>query len=56
MAKLFGLYPFLLNADGGYQGAQFQKGLKKVVAQVNVEIVAVGSGQGLRRAAPHMGR
>jgi transposase len=41
MASLFGLYPFLLKlyADGGYQGPQFQKGLKKVVAQVNVEIV-----------------
>jgi len=41
MATLFGLYPFLLKlyADGGYQGAQFQNGLKKVIAQVNVEIV-----------------
>jgi len=41
MATLFGLYPFLLKlyADGGYQGEQFQKGLKKAVAQVNVEIV-----------------
>jgi len=41
MATLFGLYPFLLKlyADGGYQGEQFQKGLKKVVAQINVEIV-----------------
>ena len=41
MATLFGLYPFLLKlyADGGYQGEQFRKGLKKAVAQVNVEIV-----------------
>ena len=41
MATLFGLYPFLLKlyADGGDQGAAFQKGLKKVIAQVNVEIV-----------------
>lgn len=41
MATLFGLYPFLLKlyADGGYQGPQFQKGLKKAIAQVNVEIV-----------------
>lgn len=41
MATLFGLYPFLLKlyADGGYQGPQFQTGLKKVVAHVNVEIV-----------------
>ena len=41
MATLFGLYPFLLKlyADGGYQGPQVQKGLKKAIAQVNVEIV-----------------
>jgi hypothetical protein len=39
MATLFGLYPFLLKlyADGGYQGPVFQTGLKKVIAQVNVE-------------------
>jgi hypothetical protein len=30
MASLFGLFPFLLKlfADGGYQGEQFQTGLK----------------------------
>ncbi|WP_374900892.1 IS5 family transposase, partial [Brucella endophytica] len=41
MATLFGRYPFLLKlyADGGYQGPQFQKSLKKAIAQVNVEIV-----------------
>lgn len=41
MATLFGLYPFLLKlyADGGYQGPAFQTGLKKVIAQVNVEIL-----------------
>jgi transposase len=41
MATLFGLYPFLLKlyADGGYQGAAFQTGLKQALAQVNVEIV-----------------
>ncbi|GGB14211.1 hypothetical protein GCM10011491_47130 [Brucella endophytica] len=41
MATLFGRYPFLLKlyADGGYQGPQFQKGLQKAIAQVNVEIV-----------------
>lgn len=41
MATLFGLYPLLLKlyADGGYQGPQFQKGLKTAIAQVNVEIV-----------------
>ncbi len=41
MTSLFGLYPFLLKlyADGGYQGPQFQAGLKQVLAQVNVEIV-----------------
>ena len=41
MASLFGLYPFLLKlyADGGYQGRQFQRALKKVLARVNLEIV-----------------
>ena len=41
MAALFGRYPFLLKlyADGGCQGAEFRKGLKKAIAQVNVEIV-----------------
>jgi transposase len=41
MATLFGLYPFLLKlyADGGYQGAQFQRALKKILARVNLEIV-----------------
>lgn len=41
MGSLFGLYPFLLKlfADGGYQGAQFQDGLRKVLARIEVEIV-----------------
>jgi transposase len=41
MGTLFGLYPFLLKlyADSGYQGAKFQAGLRKVLRQVNVEIV-----------------
>ncbi len=41
MASLFGLYPFLLTlyADGGYQGPQFHAGLRRVMAQVEVEIV-----------------
>lgn len=44
MATLFGLHPFLLKlhalyADGGYQGAAFQAGLKTAIANVNVEIV-----------------
>jgi transposase len=41
MGALFGLYPFLLKlyADGGYQGAKFQDGLKAACAQVSVEIV-----------------
>lgn len=41
MATLFGLYPFLLKlyADGGYQGPEFQAGLKKAISRVNVEIV-----------------
>jgi transposase len=41
MSTLFGLYPFLLKlyADGGYQGPQFQQGLRRVCSQVDVEIV-----------------
>jgi transposase len=41
MGALFGLYPFLLKlyADGGYQGPQFQRGLRRVCRQVGVEIV-----------------
>ena len=41
MATLFGLFPFLrkLYADGGYQGPVFQSALKKVMRQVDLEIV-----------------
>ena len=41
MATLFGLYPFLLKlyADGGYQGPEFQAGLRQVCRTVEVEIV-----------------
>jgi transposase len=41
MATLFGLYPFLLKlyADGGYQGAKFQAALRRIMRQVNLEIV-----------------
>lgn len=41
MSSLFGLFPFLrkLYADGGYQGPAFQKGLTRVLPQVDVEIV-----------------
>jgi len=41
MASLFGLYPFLLKlfADGGYQGPQFQSGLRAALTKVDVEIV-----------------
>ncbi len=41
VTTLFGLYPFLLKlyADGGYQGPQFQGGLRRVMHQVDVEIV-----------------
>ncbi len=41
MATLFGLYPFLLKlyADGGYRGPEFQNALRKIMAQVNIEIV-----------------
>ena len=41
MATLFGMYPFLLKlyADGGYQGPQFQDGLRAVVRKIDVQIV-----------------
>jgi transposase len=41
MATWFGAFPFLLMlyADGGYQGAEFQAGMKRTLANVNVEIV-----------------
>src|SRR3954466_1419178 len=41
MATLFGLYPFLLKlyADGGYQGPQFQGGLRRIMRHVDVAIV-----------------
>jgi transposase len=41
MATLFGMYPFLrkLYADGGYQGAAFQAGLRRVLRRVKISIV-----------------
>jgi transposase len=41
VATLFNFHPFLtkLYADGGYQGPQFQSGLRAVVSGINVEIV-----------------
>ncbi len=41
MASLFGLFAFLLKlyADGGYQGDQFQAGMRKALATVKIEIV-----------------
>ena len=41
IATMFGMYPFLLKlyADGGYQGPLFRTAVKKVLAQVNIEIV-----------------
>ncbi len=41
MARLFGLYPFLLRlyADAGCQGPKVQRGLGRVCGEVNVGIV-----------------
>ena len=41
MATLFGMFPFLrkLDADAGYQGPKFQAALKRVLRQVQIEIV-----------------
>jgi transposase len=41
MATLFGLHPFQLKlyADGGYQGPIFQSTVRKILRQIEVEIV-----------------
>jgi transposase len=41
MATLFGMFPFLrkLYADAGYQGPKFQTALKRVLRQVQIQIV-----------------
>src|SRR3954465_15424279 len=41
MAVLFARYPFLvkLYAEGGYQGPQFRRAIKKILRRVNLEIV-----------------
>jgi transposase len=41
MATLLGLHPFLrkLYADGGYQGPIFQSAVRKILRQIDVEIV-----------------
>ena len=48
MATLFGLYPFLITlyADHGYAGAQFQAALRRVIRQVNLEIVRRSDAKG----------
>ena len=39
LATLFGMFPFLLKlyADGGYQGPEFQKALKRVLSQAEAQ-------------------
>lgn len=41
LETLFGMFPFLrkLFADGGYQGAQFQKALARILPQLTTAIV-----------------
>jgi transposase len=41
LVTLFARYPFLMKlyADGGYQGPQFRRALKKVLKRVHLEIV-----------------
>ena len=41
LATLFGMFPFLLKlyADGGYQGPLFQKALKRILREAEVQIV-----------------
>jgi len=40
LSTLFGMFPFLrkLFADGGYQGAKFQRALAKILPQLKTEI------------------
>ena len=49
-ASLFGAFPFLtkLNADGGYQGPEFQSAVSRTLAAVTVEIVKRSDDRGLR--------
>ena len=48
MATLFGLYPFLITlyADHGYAGPRFQAALRRVIRQVNLEIVRRSDAKG----------
>ena len=48
MATLFGLYPFLITlyADHGYAGPRFQAALRRVIQQVNLEIVRRSDAKG----------
>jgi transposase len=41
LATLFGMFPFLLKlyADGGYQGPEFQKAVKRILPQTEAQIV-----------------
>jgi transposase len=41
LATLFGLYPFLrkLYADGGYQGPEFRRAVRRKLRHIHVEIV-----------------
>jgi len=52
------MFPFLLKlyADGGYQGPEFQKALKRVLSQAEAQIVKRSDRQKrLRRVAEAMG-
>jgi hypothetical protein len=54
MATLFGLHPFLLKlyADGGYQGPILQSALRKILRQIDVEIVKRSESQRTLRSCP----
>ena len=59
MASLFGAFPFLvkLYADGGYQGPEFQRAMKRILARVDLEIVKrLGHAKGFRRSAQALDR
>ena len=59
MASLFGAFPFLvkLYADGGYQGPEFQRAMKRILgARRPRDRQAIGPRQRLRRSAQALDR
>jgi len=58
LATLFGMYPFLkkLFADGGYQGAEFQKALARICRSLKLKSSTLRSRQRIYSVATPLGR